>query len=92
MQFHKYKTTKALKLHDTAHQFGPILKIGCQDVVFAIKYFLQERREKQLETHVAFVDLVKAYVSIKYDVINETLHVFGVPRDVYTWIMKLHRN
>ena len=80
---------KLLKWHGIACQFGATPKIGCHVAVFVIKAFLHEHREKKLDAHVVFFDLVKACDHIQNDVIKETLKVFGVPRDVSAWIMKL---
>ena len=86
------KVVKILKRHSAACQFGEAPKIGCQDIVFTIQSFLQERREKQLDTCVVFIYLFKMCDRIQHNVINDTLNVFGVPRDVNAWIMKLCRN
>ena len=45
-----------------------------------------------MDTWVVFIDLVKAYDSIQHKVIDETLHIFGVPMIVRTWIKKLYND
>ena len=87
--FINIKLQKLLKTRGIAHQFGATPKLGCQDAVFVLKTFLQERREKLLDTWVVFIDLVKAYDSIQHKVVDEMLHIFGVPEIVRTWIKKL---
>ena len=86
------KLQKLLKTQGIAHQVGATPKLGCQDAVFVLKTFLQERREKLLDTWVVFIDLVKAYDSIQHKVIDETLHIFGVPEIIRTWIKKLYND
>ena len=58
-----------LKLRGSPLQFRASLKLGCQDAVFVLKTFLQERREKGIDTWITFVDLVKAYDSVQHEVI-----------------------
>ena len=37
---------------------------GCTDAVFALKVMLQKRKEHGLDTHIVFIDLVKAFDSV----------------------------
>ena len=59
---------------------------------FRAQNFLQERREKKLDTYVVFVDLVKAHDSVQHDAIKESLVIFGMPEDATACIMKLYLN
>ena len=70
---------KLMKICGLPFQFGAIPKLRCQDAVFVLKAFLQERREKILDTWVVFVDLIKAHNSVQHRVIDATLEIFGVP-------------
>ena len=67
-------------------------KLECEDALFMLKSFLQDRREKGYDTGVVCIDLVKAHDSIEHKVIRTTLEIFGVPQDIISWIMKLYVN
>ena len=71
------------------YQFGT-KSAGCPDALFTLRALLQERREKHLDTHVAFIDLVKAYDSVDHTVIYMVLHRIGVPSDLIAVIKKLY--
>lgn len=73
------------------YQFGRTPDLGCQDTVFVLKYFFQEKRKK-LDAWVVFIDLVKVWDSIQYKLIDETLRIFGVPDNFRIWVRKLHFN
>ena len=81
-----------LKKYGTPSQFGGTPHTGCQDAVFSIRTLLQERREKQKDTWCIFVDLVKAYDTIKHEVINETLKKFGCSKHLRSLVDKLYNN
>ena len=83
---------RLIEVRGINYQFGATPKLGCQDDVFVLNTFLHERREKQLDTYVVFVALVKSYDSIQHDVIKVSLIIFGIPDDIITWIMKLYLN
>ena len=88
--FVNVRLQKLMKIRGLPFQFGATPKLGCQDAVFVLKAFLQERREKMLDTWVAFVDLIKAYDSVQHRVIDATLEIFGVPTDVRSWVRRLY--
>ncbi len=50
-----------LKMHGTVFQFGGTPELGCQDGLFTLKTLLNMRKNHNLSSFVAFVDLVKAY-------------------------------
>ena len=88
--FVNVRLQKLMKIRGLPFQFGATPKLGCQDAVFALKAFLQERREKMLDTWVVFIDLIKACDSVQHRVIDATLEIFGVPTDVRSWVRRLH--
>ena len=59
-------------------------------MVFVLKSFLQECREKNIDTWVLFIDLVKTYDLIQYKVIKKTLKILRALADLITWMMKLY--
>ena len=83
---------KLLKKNGTPYQFGATPNLGCQDAVFSLKSFLQECREKGMDTYLVFIDLVKAYDSIQYQLIKKALNLLGAPPNIINWILKLYSN
>ena len=51
---------KLLDAHGTRFQFGGTPELGCRDGLFVLKTLLTMRKNHNLPSHVAFVDLVKA--------------------------------
>ena len=41
--------------------------MGCRDGIFTLKSFLHARRQHGLPTHIAFIDLVKAYDTANHE-------------------------
>ena len=52
---------KILDKHGTKFQFGGTPDLGCREGTFTLKTLLHTRRNHGLTTHVAFIDLVKAF-------------------------------
>ncbi len=52
---------KLLEEHGTRFQFGGTPTLGCRDGLFVLKTLLTMQKNCNLSSHVAFVDLVKAY-------------------------------
>ena len=71
-------------------QFGATPKVSCAEAVFSLKTILQSRREHDLETFIIFIDLVKAYDSIKHEIILIALKKIGAPDKFIQWVEKLY--
>jgi hypothetical protein len=59
-------------LHDT-------LTLGCRDSLFVLKTLLTMRKNHNLPSHVAFVDLVKAYDTANHALMLDILEWCGAP-------------
>jgi hypothetical protein len=64
---------KVLNLYGTEYQFGGTPKIGCREAVFTLKTLLHARRSHGLETHIALIDLVKAYGTADHELLIKVL-------------------
>ena len=57
---------KIIKKHGVKYQFGYSPGVGCQDGTFTIKKILHTRRNHNLPSYVAFLDLVKAFDTVNH--------------------------
>jgi len=76
---------KILDKNCTKFQFGGTPGVGCSDAIFTLKTVLHTRGNHGLSTHVAFIDLVKAYDTANHELLIRILEIYGVPpklRDV----------
>ena len=86
------RAQRLIKINGHPMQFGATPKVGCAEAVFSLKSILQARREMGLDTYAIFIDLVKAYDSVRHDVISFALRKMGAPEKYVKWIEKLHRD
>jgi len=70
-------------------QFG---HIGCQEALHSLRTILMTRRHHGLETYVLFIDLVKAFDSINYDIMYRILARYGIPEPLIEVIRKMYSN
>ena len=63
---------------------------SCIDASFALKMALQERRGRNLDSYVLFVDLVKAFDSVNRQMLLEILRKYGIPEKLIDIIRRLH--
>ena len=73
-------------------QCGCLFGKGSADATFTLKSSLQTIREHQLEAHVLFVDLVKAFDSVNRELLWKILKLYGIPDSLIVILKKLHTN
>ena len=86
----RFKTiTEALLLEE---QNGFRIGRSCIDNVFTIKQIIEKRREFNLETHMAFLDLEKAFDRVNRNQLWQILNRRGIPNHLIEVIKSLYRN
>ena len=70
---------KLLNAHGTRFKFGGTPTLGCHDGLFVLKTLLTMRKNHNLPSYVAFVDLVKAYDMTNLALMLDILEKYGAP-------------
>jgi hypothetical protein len=70
---------KILDMHGTKWQFGGTPKLGCADGLFTLKTLLNMQKNHNMQTHVCFVYLVKAYDTADHKLLVKVLKKYGAP-------------
>jgi hypothetical protein len=64
--------------------------VGTADAQYVLRSALQLRREHDLDSHVLFVDLIKAFDTANHEMLFVLLRKFGAPTTLVEPIRKLH--
>ena len=81
---------KIVEAHGSRFQFGGTPKVGCADGLFTIKTLLNMRRNHDLDTYVAFVDLVKAFDTADHKLLIKVLEKYGAPPNLCKVIERMY--
>jgi hypothetical protein len=83
------RLNKLVKKNGLISQFATV---GTADAQYVLRSALQLRREHDLDSHVLFVDLIKAFDTANHELLFALLEKFGAPRTLVEPIKKLHRD
>ena len=83
---------EALKKYGTPLQFGASPNMGCLEGSFSLRSLLQMRKEHNLQSRVAFADLIKAFDSIDHKLLFVLLEKIGIPSRPLQAIKNLYKN
>ena len=79
-----------LRVHGRESQNGFTDGRGCRDSSFALRLALQTLREHGCTSHVAFIDLVKAFDSVDRTAMCDVLLRYGAPESLVRVIRAMH--
>ena len=83
---------KLLDAHGTHFQFGGTPELGCRDGLFVLKTLLTMQKNHNLSSHVAFVDLVKAYDTANHVLLLDILEQYSAPPRFVAAIDRTYRD
>jgi hypothetical protein len=83
------RLNKLVKKNGLKSQFA---SVGTADAQYVLRTALQLRREHDLESHVLFVDLIKAFDTANHRMLFALLEKFGAPKELIDPIVRLHKN
>jgi hypothetical protein len=83
------RLNKLVKKNGLSSQFA---SVGTADAQYVLRSALQLRREHDLDSHVLFVDLIKAFNMANHELLFALLEKFGAPATLVGPIRKLHRD
>ena len=78
--------------HGCPTQFVSSPGVGCQDGRFVIKTALHAHHKHNLETYVAFVDLVKSFNTVSHAMLMLILERYGVPPKLQSAIERMYKD
>ena len=80
-----------LDAHGTKYQFCGTPNIGCRDGIFNIKNLLNMRKNHNLPTFVALLDLVKAADTTCHELLIKVMEIYGAPKEFCSAIHKMYQ-
>jgi hypothetical protein len=83
---------RLLNEHGTRFRFGGTPELGCRDGLFVLKTLLTMRKNHNLPSYVAFVDLIKAYDTSNHKLLLTLLEKYGAPPCFVSAVEKMHQN
>ena len=83
---------KIIKKHGVKYKFESSPGIVCQDGNFTIKTILQTRHNHSLPSYAAFVDLVKAFDTVKHDTMLKILECYDAPPKLRSAIYRMYQD
>jgi len=72
-----------------SNQFG---QVGCQEALHASKTYLTLQCQHGLDSHILFINLVKAFDTINHNMMWAILSKYGLPDEIINVIKKLYEN
>ena len=83
---------RLLNNNGTRFRFGGTPELGCRDGLFVLKTMLTMRKNHNLQSYVAFVDLVKAYDTANHELLLTLLEKYGAPPLFVLAVKQMYRN
>jgi hypothetical protein len=83
------RLNKLVKKNGLTSQFA---SVGMADAQYVLRSALKLRREHDLDSHVLFIDLIKAFDMANHEMLFALLKKFGAPTSLVESIRKLHRD
>mmetsp|Transcript_12894 Transcript_12894/g.18496 ORF Transcript_12894/g.18496 Transcript_12894/m.18496 type:complete len:153 (-) Transcript_12894:163-621(-) len=93
--------SQSIKLHSikmpskTSLKIGTLTQfrcVGCQEALHTIHNILTTKRHHGEETHVLFVDLIKAFDTIDHEMLFQILAKYGILPALMTVVKKMHKD
>jgi hypothetical protein len=83
---------KLLDMSGTKFQFGGTSELGCRDGLFVLKTMLNLQKNQNLPSHVAFIDLVKAYDTANHNILLDIIERYVAPPRFVTAVARIYRD
>jgi hypothetical protein len=81
-----------LKIEGLEMQLGAQPGCGCRDALFILRSLLQVRRKHNLPSWALFVDLEKAFDTVRHELLFKLLEIYGIPESMIDVIQRLYKN
>ncbi len=83
---------RLLNEHGTRFQYGSTPELGCRDGLFVLKTLLTMRKNHNLPSYVAFVDLAKAYDMANHELLLTLLKKYGAPPRFVSAVERMYQD